>query len=176
MDLHEREDPDGDLEDEAHAEYEDGHERDVVGGPQLVVDDVGAECDQELDRVRQENEVAEEHPGEEEADDRQAHEPNESPLLRQQRRVDVRVDLVQDHRHRQRDPREQGHPEVRREVLGRTERDESRRWRVARVRRDERAVHRDDQDADELRREEERDRRRRDKRDGREHQTVPQLA
>jgi len=70
VDLHEREDRDGHLEDEAHAENEDGHERDVVGRPELVVDDLVAEVDEELDRVWQQDEVAEQHSGDEKADDR----------------------------------------------------------------------------------------------------------
>jgi len=176
VDLHERKDRHGHLEDEAHTEYEDGDERDVVSRSELVLDVLLAEIDEELDRVRQQDEIAEQHTGQEEADHRQSHEADEAPLLREERWVDIRVDLVEDHRHGERDPREQGDPEVRREVLGRTERDQSRRWRVARVCGDERAVHRDDQDADERCCEEERDRRRGDERDGREHQTVPQLA
>ena len=49
---------------------EDGDEGDVVSCSELVLDVFLAEGDEELDRVRQKNEVAEEHPADEESDDR----------------------------------------------------------------------------------------------------------
>jgi len=176
MDLHEREDRNGYLEHEAHSQDEDRDEREIVRGTELVLDDFVAEGDEELDRVRQQHEVAEEHSGDEEADDRQAHELDEAPLLREEGGVDVRVYLVQDHGHRQRDSGKERHAKVRREVLSRAERYEGRRRLVARIRRDEGAVHRDEQDPDELRPEEERDRCRHHERDRRDHEPASQLS
>jgi len=175
VDLHEREDRDGYLENEAHSQNEDRDEREIVRGPELVLDDLVAEGDEEFDRVRQQHEVAEKHSDDEQADDRQAHELDEAPLLREESRVDVRVDLVQDHGHRERDSGKERHAKVRREVLGRAERYERRRRLVARIRRDEGAVHRDEKDPNELRPEEERYRRRHNERDRGDHEPASQL-
>jgi len=172
VDLDEREDRRRDLEDESHAQDEDRDKREVVRGPQLVVDDLLAEVDQELDRVRQQDEVAEQHARHEEADHRQSHESNEAPLFREERRVDVRVDLVQDHRHREGEAGEQRDPEIGREVLGRTEGDERRRRLVTGVGRDERAIHRNEEDPNELGAEVERHASGDDERDRADDQTI----
>jgi len=54
------------LEDKADREDECRDERDVVRRTELVFDDVAPEIDQELKRVREEHEVAEQHADDEE--------------------------------------------------------------------------------------------------------------
>jgi len=104
---HQAIDDDRNLEDQPNAEDEGGHERDVLRCTQLVVDDVAAEVDEELDGVRQQHEVAERHAGHEEEEHERPEPQCEPPLVRVQRGVDVHIDLVQDHRHRERDAAEQ---------------------------------------------------------------------
>src|SRR3989441_2615362 len=176
MDPNERVDDDGHLKDHAHAQDEDRHEGEVVGGSQLVLDDLTAEVDQELDRVGKQDEIAESHAEDEEEDHGQAHETDETALAREERRVDVGVYLVEDHRHGEGDAREERHPEVGREVLGRAERDEVRRRGITRVDRYELAIDRNEQKPDDGRAEVERDPCGDDERDRSHHEPIAQLA
>src|SRR5207253_1172876 len=145
-------------------------------GAELVLDDLVAECDEKLDRVRQQNEIAKEHSDDEEADDRQPHEPDEPPLLWEERRVDVCVDLVQDDGHSQRETGEERNPEVGREVLSRAEGDQ-RCWRlVAWIGGNERAVHRGEEEPHEVGAVRERKAGRDDERDRQERESGPQLT
>jgi len=146
-----------DLEDQPDAEDECGHERDVLRGAQLVIDDVAAEIDEELDGVRKQHEIAERHAGDEEEQDEWPEPERESPLVRVQRGVDVHVDLVQDDRHRERDAAEQRHAHEGGEVLGRAQGDEAA------------YPGRKHQDPDDVDREDERDHRRDHHRDRRHH-------
>jgi len=125
-DLGEPEDDDRDLEHQAHGEDERRDERDVLRCAELVIDDLAAEVDEELERAREKHEVAERHPDDEQDEREWTEGQKKAPLMRPERRVDVGVDLVQQDRHREREPTEERHAHVRREVLGRTEGDEAR--------------------------------------------------
>jgi len=164
MDAYQREDDDRDFEHESHAEDEGRHEGEVLGRAELVLDHLAAEVDEELERARQQRVIAEEHSDHEQQEDERAGRQGEASLVRVQRGVDVGVDLVQDHGHRERDAAEQRDAHVGGEVLGGGQRYEAvdARW--------------DQQDLDDVGREEERDRGRRDHGDRSHHQTVAQLA
>jgi len=164
MDAHQGEDQDRHLEDDAHAQDERGDEGEVFGRAQLILDDGVAEADKEFQRAREQAEVAEEHPGDEQQEHEWAGGECEASLVRVQCRIDIGVDLEEDHRHREGDTAEQSHAHVGREVLGRAQRDE-----VVDARGDE-------QDLDDVRREEEGDRGRCDHRDRGHHQPVAELA
>jgi len=92
----------------------------------LVVDHLAAEVDEELERVRKKDEVAEQHSRDEEQQDEWTEGERELALVRVQRGVDIREDLVEDDWHREGEAAEQRDPEVRGEVLRRTERDQFR--------------------------------------------------
>jgi len=164
MDPNQGEDQHRHLEDDAHAQDERRHEGEVLGGAQLILDDRAAEADEEFQRAREQAEVAEEHSRHEQQEDERPGGQCEAPLVRVQRWIDVRVDLEEDHGHRKGDTAEQGHTHVGREVLGRAQRD-----KVVDARGHE-------QDLDDVGREEEGDRRRRDHRDRGHHQPVAELA
>jgi len=172
---HERVDDDRYFEHHAHAEDERRHERQVVRRAQLVLDHLVAEGDEELDRAGKQHEVAEGHAQYEEQHDRKTEKTDEAPLAGIERRIDVRIDLVQDHRHGEGDAAEQRDAQERREVLGRAERDEMRLRSAARELGNEHAVDRDEQDADEGGGVRERQNRADDHRDRGDHEPVAKL-
>jgi len=164
MDAHQREDQDRHFEDDAHAKDERRDEGEVLGRTQLILDDRVAEADEEFQRAREQSEVAEEHPCHEQQEHERTSGECEAPLVGVQGRIDIGVDLEEDHGHREGDTAEQSDAHVGREVLGRAQRDEMIDAR------------RDEQDLDDVGREEEGDRRRRDHRDRGHHQPVAELS
>jgi len=141
------------------------HEGDVFARARRGLEHVAPEREQKVDGVGQQQEIAEGHPTDEEQEHERSQRQEEPPLVFPKRRIDVRVDLVQDDRHRQRDTGEERHPHVRRESFGRADDLE----RLPKVRR--RLEQQDD-----VLREEERDTGRDDDPERRDHEPASELS
>ena len=112
------------LEDQSQGDQHRGEERVVVARPELVVEGVVVEVDEEIDRRRQDDEVGEGDAGDEERGREQHQRQDCAPLLPRERRQHVGVDLVDDHRQRKQDREVGAQRQGRGERLGRPESDQ----------------------------------------------------
>ena len=97
MDADQGEDQDRHFEHDAHAEDERRDEGEVLGRAQLILDDRVAEADEELQRAREQAEVAEKHARDEQEEHERPGGQCETPLVGVQCRIDIGVDLEEDH-------------------------------------------------------------------------------
>jgi hypothetical protein len=122
----EREHEDRHLEGDPEREQRERDEREVVARPDLRRVEVGVVVDEERQRLREDDDVAERHPGGEERG--REHDEHAEHTLRvlPHRRREERPDLPQQDRQDERDRRVEADLERREERLGDTERDEGR--------------------------------------------------